>query len=88
LVASAGDNSALEGGFYLGSENDKAMASPKVKVDRTIRDHETLRVGGTTLTANLTPAHTRGCTSWSMNAREADFRAQLAEQRAKLEAHG
>lgn len=72
LLASTGDKSALEGGFYLGSEADKDMGSPKVKVDRTIRDQETLTLGGTTLTANLTPGHTRGCTSWSMNAREGD----------------
>lgn len=72
LLASAGDKSALEGGFYLGSENDKDMGSPKVKVDRTIRDQETLTLGDTTLTAHLTPGHTRGCTSWSMNAREGD----------------
>jgi metallo-beta-lactamase class B len=72
LVASAGDKSALEGGFYLGSESDKDMASPKVKVDRTIRDRDTVTLGDTTLTANLTPGHTRGCTSWSMTVRDGD----------------
>ena len=66
LVASEGDKSALEGGFYLGSEEVKAMGAPPVKVDRTIADGQTLEIGGTKLTANLTPGHTRGCTSWSM----------------------
>jgi metallo-beta-lactamase class B len=28
-------------------------------------------LGGTTLTAHLTPGHTRGCTTWTMTAREA-----------------
>lgn len=71
LVASEGDRSALEGGFYLGSEGDHSLDSVPVRVDRTIRDGETLTLGGTTLTANLTPGHTRGCTSWSMPVTEA-----------------
>jgi metallo-beta-lactamase class B len=66
LIASEGDKSALEGGFYLGSESIHPMDSVPVKVDRTIKDGETLTLGGITLTANLTPGHTRGCTSWSM----------------------
>jgi metallo-beta-lactamase class B len=65
LIASEGDKSALEGGFYLGSENIHAMDSIPVKVDRTITDGEKLSLGGVSLTANLTPGHTRGCTSWS-----------------------
>jgi metallo-beta-lactamase class B len=39
---------------------------PPVKVDRVVRDGAALELGGTVLTANLTPGHTRGCTSWSM----------------------
>ena len=39
-------------------------------VDRTIRDGETVTLGGTTLTAHLTPGHTRGCTTWTMKAEE------------------
>jgi metallo-beta-lactamase class B len=70
LIASEGDKSALEGGFYLGSESTHAMDSVPVKVDRTIKDGEMLTLGGVTLTANLTPGHTRGCTSWSMPVSE------------------
>jgi len=66
LVASEGDRSALEGGFYLGFEDRDALKAPPVQVDRVVRDGETLELGGTVLTANLTPGHTRGCTSWSM----------------------
>lgn len=68
MVASEGDRPALEGGFYQGSEDDHDFAAPPVKVDRTIGDGETLTVGGTRLTAHLTPGHTKGCTSWTMNA--------------------
>lgn len=66
LFASAGDRSALEHGFYLGSESDHSLDSVPVKVDRVVADGERVRLGGTVLTANLTPGHTRGCTSWSM----------------------
>jgi metallo-beta-lactamase class B len=71
VVASELDKSALEGGFYLGSESDHSMDSVPVKVDRAVKDGATLSLGDTTLTANLTPGHTRGCTSWSMPVKEA-----------------
>lgn len=32
---------------------------------RLLLDGDTVALGGTTLTANVTPGHTRGCTSWS-----------------------
>tara|TARA_R110000824_G_scaffold137399_1_gene301493 strand:- start:77 stop:1063 length:987 start_codon:yes stop_codon:yes gene_type:complete len=66
MVASEADRSALEGGFYLGSEDDSAMNAPPVKVDRTIADGEALTLGDVTLTAHITPGHSRGCTSWTM----------------------
>jgi metallo-beta-lactamase class B len=70
LLASEGDRSALEGGFYLGSEDDASMGAPPVKVDRIIADGETVKLGHVTLTAHLTPGHTRGCTSWTMDAHQ------------------
>ncbi|MFN0024810.1 MAG: subclass B3 metallo-beta-lactamase [Parvularculaceae bacterium] len=68
LVASEPDRSALEGGFYLGSEGDPSLGAPPVAVDRTIADGEALILGGVAMTARLTPGHTRGCTSWTMTA--------------------
>lgn len=68
MVASEGDRSALEGGFYLGSEGDAELGAPPVKVDRLIEDGETLSLGGAALTARLTPGHTKGCTNWTMKA--------------------
>ncbi len=70
LLASEGDRSALEGGFYLGSEDDASMGAPPVKADRIIADGETVTLGHVTLTAHLTPGHTRGCTSWTMDAHQ------------------
>lgn len=39
-------------------------------VDRTLRDGEEVTLGGTRLVAHLTAGHTRGCTTWTMTARE------------------
>jgi len=39
--------------------------------DRVVRDGDTVALGGSVLTANVTPGHTRGCTSWSMDVVEA-----------------
>ena len=36
------------------------------KVDRRLKDGEEVKLGGSTLVANLTPGHTRGCTTWTM----------------------
>lgn len=69
MIASEGDQSALEGGFYLGSE-DRGSTVPKVKVDIAIKDGYQLKLGGRTLTAHLTPGHSRGCTSWGFEAQE------------------
>jgi metallo-beta-lactamase class B len=34
-------------------------------VGRVLKDGETVALGGVTLTAHLTPGHTKGCTTWS-----------------------
>jgi metallo-beta-lactamase class B len=39
-------------------------------IDKKLQDGETVTLGGTTLTAHLTPGHTRGCTTWTMKAAE------------------
>ncbi len=44
---------------------------PPVVPDRVVDDGETVSLGGTTLTAHLTPGHTRGCTTWTMTTEEA-----------------
>lgn len=68
LHAMEGDVSALEGGFYLGSEDVKMMSAPPVKVDRVLRDGDKVTLPGINLTAHLTPGHSRGCTSWGTTA--------------------
>jgi metallo-beta-lactamase class B len=70
MVASAADRVALESGdrddFAFGDQ----LTFKPVKVDRVIRDGETVTVGPTTLTAHLTPGHSKGTTSWTMVVRE------------------
>jgi metallo-beta-lactamase class B len=39
-------------------------------IDKTLRDGESVMLGGTTLVAHLTAGHTRGCTTWTMAAQE------------------
>jgi metallo-beta-lactamase class B len=39
-------------------------------IDRVLHDGDVVTLGGTTLTAYLTPGHTKGCTSWGLDARE------------------
>jgi metallo-beta-lactamase class B len=77
MVASAADEAALEAGrFPFGPS--APVAFPAVRVDQVIADAETLTLGGVTLTAHLTPGHTPGCTSWSMDVTGADGAAHRA----------
>ena len=66
LFASAGDREALERGVYIGSEDHTEFNFPPAHVDSLIPDHGTVTLGGVTLTANITPGHTAGCTSWTL----------------------
>ena len=43
---------------------------PPVKVDQTFKDGDTIALGGTVLTAHLTPGHTKGSTSYTMSVVE------------------
>lgn len=43
---------------------------PGAHVDRTLHDGDTVKLGGSQLTAHLTPGHTPGCTTWTMQVRE------------------
>ena len=40
-------------------------------IDRVLEDGDTVTLGGTTLTAVLTPGHTKGCTTWTLEVEEA-----------------
>lgn len=68
VVASAGDARLLESGGaddFLTWPRDTLLYTP-VKVDRIIADREVVSLGGVNLTAHLTPGHTMGATTWTM----------------------
>ena len=66
MVASAGDKTTLETGHQLSyGKGQSAAWFPPVKVDRVLRDGEAISLGGVTMTARLTPGHTKGCTTWT-----------------------
>ena len=50
--------------FHYG--NDDSMHFPATTVDKVLHDGEQVKLGGTVLTAHLTPGHTKGCTTWTM----------------------
>ena len=70
FLASAGDKWALEHGRVRGDTNYEPKSFAPIKVDRTVRDGETIQLGDVTLTAHLTPGHTPGCTSWSTTVQD------------------
>jgi metallo-beta-lactamase class B len=73
VVASAEDARVLESGGaadFIPFPKDLA-AYEAVKVDRIVADGETVTLGGVALTANITPGHTRGATTWTMDVTEA-----------------
>jgi metallo-beta-lactamase class B len=50
---------------------ESGASFPAVTPDRVIHDGDTVELGGVTMTAHLTPGHTRGCTSWTMVTEDA-----------------
>jgi metallo-beta-lactamase class B len=56
-----------KGDFYWGDD----LAYEPVKPDRIVADGQSVELAGVSLTAHLTPGHTKGCTSWSMRVDEA-----------------
>lgn len=68
LAAGAADVTALASGFPPGETSYGVIRFPAVAVDRALKDGDTIRLGGTTLTAIATPGHTPGCTSYMMRS--------------------
>lgn len=70
LMASEADAELLahggKGDFHFGDR----LSYPPVTADRVLRDGESVKLGGVTMTAHLTPGHTKGCTTWTMKVKE------------------
>src|SRR5947207_1448288 len=51
-------------------EESTARGRPGAHVDRILHDGDTVELGGVKLIARLTPGHTKGCTTWTMQVQE------------------
>ena len=70
LYASRADAELLaRGGKGDPNFGDKYPFEP-VKVDKILTDLQKVKLGSTVMTANLTPGHTKGCTTWTTVAEE------------------
>jgi metallo-beta-lactamase class B len=65
LYASAADGALMARGGKGDFGLKDSAAYPPVTPDRTVVDGQKVSLGGWTLTAHLTPGHTRGCTTWT-----------------------
>jgi metallo-beta-lactamase class B len=70
MLASAGDKILLENGGRNDFAFDDRFPYEPVKTDRIIKDGERIKLGGVTLKTIITPGHTKGCTSFVLEAEE------------------
>jgi len=70
VVASAPDAPVIASGGKGEPVFDGVYAWTPCPVDRVVADGERVTLGGTTLVAHLTPGHTRGATTWTMEVTE------------------
>jgi len=50
----------------VAAEQSTAPDRPGAHVDRVLHDGDAVELGGSKLVAHLTPGHTKGCTTWTM----------------------
>ena len=79
IAASAADAHVLETG---GSDDfspfpKELLAYTPVKADRIVKDRDEVSLGGVTLTAHLTPGHTKGATTWTMAVKHGERNHQV-----------
>ena len=78
MYATAEDAPSLEDG----GESDPVMKSrfAPIKVDRKLKDGDTIRLNGTELVVHLTPGHTKGSAGYSMQVSEngKQYQVQIA----------
>ena len=72
IFASAEDAKTIESGGaddFIPFPRETILYAP-ARVDKIVEDGEKVTLGGVTLTAHLTPGHTRGATTWTMDVTE------------------
>ena len=70
LAASEADAALLAAGGRGDFHFKDQLTYEPVKADRILRDGDRVKLGGVTMTARLTPGHTKGCTTWTMRVKE------------------
>jgi metallo-beta-lactamase class B len=70
FYASTADAPLLERGGHGDFSFGDRFTFPGVRPERLLEDGDTVSIGGTTMTAHLTPGHTKGCTTWTTTAEE------------------
>ena len=64
------DVDVVESGGKTDFQYGDSNSYPPAKVDRVLHDGDTVKLGGTVLTAHLTAGHTKGCTTWTLKVNE------------------
>ena len=67
VMAAEGDVGVMETGGRGDFRFEGEMSWRGTPVDRVLHDGDTVVLGGMTLTARVTPGHTRGCTTWTFD---------------------
>lgn len=70
LIASEADAAMLARGGKDDPQLGNQFPFPEVKADQILKDGDRITLGDVIMTAHLTPGHTKGCTTWTMKARE------------------
>lgn len=71
LAISRGDAPVIESGGAADFLWPRRFRWEPAKVDILVDDGDTLSLGGVTMTAHLTPGHTKGCTTWTTTVEDA-----------------
>ena len=71
IYSSEREVSVLESGGKTDTRYGREHTYPPVHVDHVVADGERVTLGGVTLTAHMTPGHSIGCTTWTMQVTDA-----------------
>lgn len=66
------DVDVVKSGGRSDFQYSKQELFPPGPVDQVLHDHQTVSLGGMTLTALKTPGHTKGCTTWTFTVRDGE----------------
>ncbi len=71
LEVSAADAALMARGCHGDPNYGDRFTCEPVQADKLLKDGDKVELGGVTMTARLTPGHTPGCTTWTMQVTEA-----------------